>query len=362
MDKITITFEAVQQPKFKVWLNAQEVSYQIEDQTLTIDTEVVFGLNLLKLEINDLEDNIKVVIKDLVLNSVSSRQTLYLAHYENPQACGTWITANRPELIIPFGNPMSWWISECGKKIPNNLYGTNLYEKFDIFYPPQVIIDESFPQLMKDFMKYNFGFHIRNKDNPQWQDTTLPWIKISLDYDESALFDEFTANMDLLKNNYYTPKQNQYNEKESVTKPWHVAIAIHDNHTEEFNETDFPLFFKLMHQIESQGIKILHAFIGTVHPNSYVAPHADDFYKTTADYQNAVGCSSIYIPIGWKLGNHFKFENVGLLPYEQGAYLVNNSDFIHGSINASDTPRYTIGVYCLVSNQNITELSTKNIV
>ena len=358
MDKIIITFDTEDTPKFDISINDVPIKFQIDSNNLIIEHSVLFGLNLLEIS---LLHGSKVILTDLSLNGVSNRQTLYLSYYENPNTNSTWLTEQHTKLTIPFGNPMSWWLAECAKKIPNTYYGSNLYEKFDIFYSQSISIDDAFPRLLQDFMKYNFSFHVSEKNNKILHNKSLPWVKIKLDYDEQQLLEEFQSNIELLENNYYTPKQNQYakSKKDSDLALWEVAMAIHsdkDKVITEYQEQDLPHFFKLINQIESMGIEIIHAFIGTVHPNSYVVPHCDDFYKNSNLYQGTPGCSQFFIPIGWKDNNYFKFDNVGFLPYEQGAYLVNNSDFMHGSINNSDAVRFTIGIYCRFTEENIQTL------
>jgi len=359
MDKIIITFDTEDTPNFGISINDVPVKFQIDSNNIIIEHSILFGLNLL--EINLLQGS-KVILTDLTLNRVSSRQTLYLAYYENPNTNSTWLTEQHPNLTIPFGNPMSWWLAECAKKIPNTYYGSNLYEKFDIFYSQSISIDDAFPRLLQDFMKYNFGFHVNEKSNKILHNKSLPWAKINLEYHERQLLEEFQSNIELLENNYYTPKQNQYanNKKDSDLALWEVAMAMHSDKDEiitEFQKQDLPQFFKLIEQIESMGIEIIHAFIGTVYPNSYVVPHRDDFYKNNNSYEGTPGCSQFFIPVGWKDGNYFKFDNVGFLAYGQGAYLVNNSDFMHGSINNSDAVRFTIGIYCRFTEENIQTLT-----
>lgn len=355
MDRLIIKFESEDLPKFDILINEVAVAHQIIDDQIVITQDVLFGLNLLNIK---LLEGTKVVITDLILNDVSARHTLYLAYYENPNTNSTWLTTQHPDLVIPFGNPISWWIGLCGKKIANSYYGKNLYEFYDIYYPKSIAVNDQLPRLMQDFMRYNFEFLVVEKDAELLHNKSLPWIKINLDYDEASLFDEFDRNKDLLVSNYYKPKQNTYNQKEKGKDLWQVAMAIHHKSTAEYSTEDFPEFFKLIDHIRSQGVDIIHAFIGTVDANSYVAPHADDFYKNNPDYEGTVGCSQFFIPIGWKADNYFKFDGVGFIPYEQGAYIVNNSDFMHGSVNQSDSLRYTIGIYCKFTQNNLQSFKT----
>ena len=365
MDKIVIGFQTENikdLPNFETYINDVPVPFTMDHEKIVIDNAIQPGLNLLKIRLNNLPIGSKIILTEFYLNGVSSRQTLYLTFEKTANGapiCSTWLTDLHPELIIPFGNPMSWWLCECNKKIPNTLYGTNLYDNLDIFYPESIDIDTAFPQVMKDFMKFNFGFHVYKKSSDLLHNKQLPWIKINLDYDEEELFTEFIQNRAILGENYYKPKQNQYNLRDSKNlKEWHVAMVL-NSPTEKpdilqaYTKEELPVFFKLLDQITSLDIKILHAFIGIVEPNAYVAPHTDDFYKYRDLYKDTSGCSQIYIPIGWEENNYFMFNEVGFLPFNSGPFIVNNSDFVHGSINASSSTRFTIGIYCQFTEENI---------
>jgi hypothetical protein len=372
MDKIILTFESLlPQISLLVKVNNTNIDYTIQDNCIIIHSQIQFGINSLSLELlNDIDNAIKLV--DVVISGVNLRQTMYLAystHANGDNFCNTWLTNSTKQLTLPFGNPVSYWLAECSKKLPNKSYGTNLYERYDIYYPQSVKIKDSFPKLMQDFMQYDFGFTLIDKLEPIKGNKLVPWLPIKFDYDELALFEEFVNNIDLIKNNYYEPKQNQYNSKESKNIPnWIVAMAVHSNTSkniktetndglvEELDRQRLPLFYNLLDRIRAMNIKILHAFIGVVEPGSYVAPHCDDFYKYEPQYKTTAGVAQFFIPLGWKPGNLFKFNNVGMIPWENGPYLVNNSDFMHGSVNDTPYARFTIGVYCEFTDDNIQQL------
>jgi hypothetical protein len=372
MDKIILTFESLSpQVNFIVKLNNIKIDYHIQNDSIIIDSPIQIGTNNLSLKTSEnINDTIKLI--DVIINGVNLRQVMYLAystHNNGTNFCNTWFTNDINQITLPFGYPISNWLGECHKKIPNRSYGTNLYEKYDIYYPESVKIKDSFPKLMQDFMLYDFGFTAINKHQPIKGNKLVPWIPIDFEYDEASLFNEFNNNIELIKNNFYNPKQNYYNAKESKNvSDWIVAMAVHsdiDNQTktddklkEEFDRKKLPLFCDLLDRITNMNIKILHAFIGIVESGSYVAPHCDDTYKYENFYKNTSGASQFFIPIGWKPGNLFKFNNVGFIPWERGPHLVNNSDYMHGSINDSSDIRFTIGIYCDFTEKNIQDLKT----
>ena len=342
-------------------INDNPVDHQIENNIIIIDNDIGMGLNLLEIKLIGKKENFVLKIKDFILNKVSSRQTLYLAfsQLEGKNFCTTWLTDRDNIITIPFGNPMSWWLSECAKKIPNMSYGTNLYDQYTIFYPKSIEIDNGFPRIMQDFMKHNLGFHVVAKteyENPL-HNKKIPYLRVDLDYDEDALFDEFSRNIDLLESDDFSPKQNEYNSREiEKLDLWQISLAVRPNKSENrkgwkdtiiYKQEQFPLLYKLLEQITDVGdVRIIIVFIGQVKPHSYVAPHVDDLYKHRDEFINTGGCSQMFIPIKWKKGNYYKFNEVGLVPYDQGALIGSNSEFMHGSINNSDQTRFTIGIVC----------------
>ena len=373
MEQILIPFECDQQVdhnSFILTLNNSLIPYQIENNNIIINIEINAGVNLLTIKLINAKENFVLKIKDFILNKVSARQTLYLAfcQIESKNVNTTWLTNRDNVITIPFGNPISWWLSECSKKIANDLYGTNLYEQFELFYPESIEIDTKFPRLMQDFMKHNLGFHLvsKNEYDRPLHNKKIPYLNVDLDYDENLLFNEFLKNVELLNNNYYKPKQNEYNSQEiEKLELWQVAMAVptveaQDSSWKEnilYSQEDFPLFYNLLERITAiGGIRIIHAFIGQVKPYSYVAPHVDDFSRRDAKYLNTGGCAQFFIPIGWKSGNYYKFADIGLIPYDQGALLSSTGEFMHGSVNASDSVRFTIGILCEFTDDSIVNL------
>ena len=105
------------------------------DNEIVIEHSAVYGINQITVElISSSESMIKLT--GLSYDNVSTRHTFYLAYsvIDGKKKSNTWLDQNNKSIIIPFGNPISWWLGECASKIPNSLYGTNLYEQFEIFF------------------------------------------------------------------------------------------------------------------------------------------------------------------------------------------------------------------------------------
>lgn len=358
---IRIQFEPASNFEVVIYLNGKQIPHIIMDNEIVIEHSAVYGINHITVElISSSESMIKLT--GLSYDNVSTRHTFYLAYsvIDGKKKSNTWLDQNNKSIIIPFGNPISWWLGECASKIPNSLYGTNLYEEFEIFIPSVLEIDSTYPKLIQDFMKHNFDFHVFPKTTKKLHNKDIPWLKINLEYDEEELLDEFQKNIDKLNGD--APQNKYTRDDNSELDLWQVSFAMDttDSLNLNYDPETFPCLVGLLKKIQSQGIDIIHAFVGTVKAHSVVMPHSDDFYKHDERYADTSGCSQFFIPIGWKQGNYFKFNGVGFIPWQDGAFIVNNSDFLHGSVNTSDSTRFTIGIYCNFTEENIRNLEHGN--
>lgn len=327
-----------------------QVGYKITNGEIVIECDVTFGFHFLKIQTNFAFDSVedKIQITDVLVNGASIRQMMYLGFYPGETRRYTTIINHKDsEWHLPFGNPVSWWMSECMVKIPNKSYGSDLNESLEILYPGSIDLPDNFPQVIKDFFKFNFGFTAYNKEELKTplHNLNIPYLPVSIEYDEQALYKEFMDNLEYLQSEKYVPGQNKYNEHEinNYSKPWYIDLAVVDSKI-TVAQQQFPEFYKLVNSIKGVDVKL--SFIGTLYPNSYIAPHVDDLYKHV-DYMGGVkGLSQIFIPIGWTENNYFKASGVGLIPYQQGALLFANSRIPHASVNCSDIIRFTIGLMC----------------
>ena len=346
----------------KIGIDGNSINYQLNNNTILISDNITFGLHKLTIEpANEIDNEFKIQFTDVNIAGSELRHSLYLSYcLKNSQQQNTTVLNEyHPNWNLPFGNPVSWWLGECADNIPNGIYGKNLADTMEIFYPESIIIKDTYPPLIQDFFKYNFGFHTYNKDTSLTDDPKVPYLKLNLEYDEQALYDEFNKNIDILANQNYVPPQIKYNQHENPTiPPWLITMAVPlvDKKTTDItnidnriaiNKTDFPIYYELISSI--QGIEVGLSFIGTLYPGSYVAPHVDDYALYVEGFEKSV---QIFIPVGWKPGNYFKFGKVGLIPYNNGAYLTRAASYHHCSVNQSDTVRFTIGIMCkIVGNE-----------
>ena len=348
-----------------ILVNDNLVNFQLTEDQIIIDYNEVFGVNLLKISHNS-KETLKIL--DLLINEDSIRSTLYLAYLDNPKRNSTWVTVDDGPLTIPFGYPVGWWYAECSTTIPNGKLGSNLYDEYEIYYPESVTVSDLYPELIKSYFKHNFGFTMIPKDEYQnpLHNNIIPSIPIHLEYNEQELFNEFTSNRNILESDDYIPSQKTTN----YNKTWDLSMLIRPTDQTKtgwrrsfiFDFKDFPALYKLLEQIENfDDIIMLHGFVGIVDPGDRVDLHRDDhsnsnkFWYPNGDYtyDGISGLCTLYVPVGWTPGNYYKFHNVGLIKYDQGAMISNVFSYPHASVNDSEQVRYTIGIYCKFNGSNI---------
>ena len=351
--------------KIDIKINNQQVDFNITNDEIIIDYSIINGISILKISHNYLNS---LKITDFLIDNESVRTAMYLSYLDNPKRNSTWVTVDDGPLIIPFGYPIGWWYAECSATIPNSKLGSNLYDEYEIYYPESVTVSDSYPELIKSYFKYNFGFTVVPKqeyDNPL-HNNVIPSIPIHLEYNEQELFDEFTSNRNILESDNYAPIQR---EKE-YNFSWDLSMLIRPTDQTKtgwrrsfiFDFKDFPALYKLLEQIENfNDVIMLHGFVGIVDPGDRVDLHRDDhsnsnkFWYPNGDYtyDGISGLCTLYVPVGWTPGNYYKFHNVGLIKYDQGAMISNVFSYPHASVNDSEQVRYTIGIYCKFNGSNI---------
>jgi hypothetical protein len=362
MTAINIIFktnQTIDDNSFILSIGDNQIDYTVDNSTLIINTDITFGVHTLLISptasVNLLTD---IRFTDVIIDQVSLRQCLYLSYCMRGDARENTTTLNSyyPSWHLPFGNPVSWWLAETSKYISNLMYGTNLAEKLEIFYPESITLDDHFPPTIKDFFKYNLGFYAYNKQlkTARLPGPEIPFVKLKLEYNEEALFQELLANIDVLADSSYTPSQHKLTKLDTTVKPWQIHRAAFLGET-TIDEAKFPEYCKLIKSIEGMNINIKISFLMALHPGSYIDPHIDDWHRRVPELSHLTDCCGIFIPIGWRPGNYFKFNEIGLIPYDQGALLFNPSTFMHASANQSDRVRFTISIGCEFTDDTVVE-------
>lgn len=338
---IKISFNQ-QNSKFEsliVTVDGQPVTYTMKNNEIIVDGPMFIGLHELTLAI--VGERLEII--DASINGCSVRQGLYFSFLKDGddiyQPAST-IWKQSQIWFFRFGNPVSHWIKLLNEKFSSNELGTNLLEKFDIYWPESIDIDQSYPQLIKDYFKYNFDFLVLEKTNRSKHD--LPYCTIDNFVVPVEVLNEIYENIDYIQETQTVPSQHQYNivddQSFNKDKAWSVSYLYRKN-CKNLDATRLPYSFNF---VDSLCLDISFAFIGILNPRQYVMPHRDLTYNPLEKY---AGCTQIYIPLDWPDGAcYFKFADVGLLP--QKVCVINNQNFVHGLINDTNRCRVVIGIGC----------------
>jgi len=334
-----------------ITVNDQTYPCELHDDKIIVHGPDNFSFHMLKLKYQTITEEQTVEITDVHINTSSVRHTLYLSYspVSNTRFNTTHITSEHSEWHLPYGNPVSWWLTECARNFKSSTYGKQVDQEYKVWYPESTTLNGDFPQTVKDFFQYNFGFTAVEKEefkNP-CHNLKIPFLRLpNLEYDEEKLFQEVSQRSDEFNKSDWQPLQNKYvdydfNIKDSSAIPWQIFARTTDRLSDI--ESLFPECAKIQKQLLDSDCYIGLTFLGCLHDQSFVVPHVDDytvFIPTVTPEQ--VGLTKIWIPIGWEENNVFKFDKVGNIPINQGAWLINPNKFAHASFNQSGKPRYTL--------------------
>lgn len=321
-------------------INDQDVAYSLANNTIRISCPLDMGIHQLHLRI---KDGSRITIDNVFINSSGLRQTIYMSYIVTETGemvqPATTLWEKTQTWVLPFGNPVSYWINLISQKIPPDMLGQDLSKKYNIIYPVKIKLQENCFPLVTDFFEHNFDFFCRPIDETNF----LPQRKTNLtisDFDIQSALDEIDQNWQWIQDNQvvqYAGKE--YNDLESVAgiEPWLNLKIIADN--KFLPESDrLPKVQQLIRSLSVNSIKKAH--IGILPPGSIIAPHVDNIGLTEP---GARGCQTLYIPLRWPPGNYFKFSSGGLIDSPE-PWLINNSDHMHALINQSNQYRIILNI------------------
>ncbi len=354
MINLEIEFEEEITEDIIVCVDESIIDFQISYNKLVAELTLDIGIHLLSIK---LKNSRKVSIKDVLVNQTSVRQFLYLSWVEENktkiQPCTDLWNSNQV-WNIPISNPMSLLVSTAFEKFTDSDLGTNLYEKYDIYYPESVIINDSFPVLVKDFFKYNFDFHLHPKASVRnlFGNEQVPYFQFDYKYNEIEIYNELQNNIDYLLSYEKIPAQHRYNNS-SDQKRWRTIFPYPYNNGVVQNVDDFildkiklPILYEFYKSLPIENIYL--SFLGLLPAGGYIAPHKD-----FSNNDIPAGCRQLYFAVNGKSGNYLKIHNVGLVPYCDRPTVLNNQSFTHSLVNQSNEPRWIIAVVGNLSDKFI---------
>jgi len=330
---------AIQESEIEVFIDQIPTKFTLRQNKIEIESDLDFGLH--QLRINSFAYK-RWQISNITVNDSSLRKLLYLSW-----ACSNTTSHIQPctefwepgmSWILPFGYPVSHWVSLVESKIPNGEYGKDLTKNYFIWYPDRVQIQGAFPQIVKDFFWHNFDFVVVDKN--QMDLKKIPYMQY-----KNAISDELiTLATGDINNNLNIIQQ-------GVTS-YSGHLAEFDSYTDQHEWKNIPLkkengtccnVMQLPHVwklLDSLNLSVLYAFIGVLPAGGFLYPHKDDVHDLTPA---TTGCKLLHIPLQWPAGNWLKLSgNKALNLADTGAMIINNNYFTHAIVNTSDRPRYTL--------------------
>lgn len=344
----------------KITVDNKEVIAEFKDLLISIDIPLNFGVH--RLVVENLTGK-RFIIKKAVVGDCNLRKLFYLswlttAEGERVQPCNEFWGPGQ-QWILPFGYPVSNWLSMVEQKFKNGVLGGDLYKDHWIWYPESVELEESTPQIIKDFFEYNFDFTVVNKKNFTYEE--IPYTKYTTDIDQELISQahyELKNNQDLINLLAKVPGQKKENAEDfgyADNQQWQSLLLYRQeslglaavNHLERF-----PACKKL---IDGLNVPYWYIFIGIMPPNSIVYPHVDDLPVGDPKYTEWCGCTQLYIPLYQPANSYFKIADAGVLDSNSGVMVINNDMFTHAAVNNSSEYRYMLAVR--TNREQISKLS-----
>jgi hypothetical protein len=351
MARLEIPISCEDSVGLEICLNKKPLQFEICDNKII--SEIDFsGLAILTIK---LLTPGKVNFQNVYLDNVNIRQFLFLSwgelNSEKIQPC-TDLWEVGQTWVLPISNPLSLLISLGIDKFNSWELGSNLFEKYDIFFPESIEIKESFPKLIKDFFHYDFDFYAQKKvkKDELYGNSKIPFFQFDYEYDKESLYKELHDNYEyLIGQEFYKPYQLDYNKADEQNKfnpdlNWRTIYSYlpkKQNSIDDFtlDKNRLPLLFDFYKQLPLKNIYV--SFIGILPPGGYIAPHKDQREGILPH-----GCTQLYFALNPSEDHYFKLNGVGSIPLDEKTTVVNNQNYTHTVINQGTEMRYAIGLFC----------------
>lgn len=333
---------SIQKSDIEVFIDQIPAKFTLRQSKIEIESDLDFGLH--QLRINSRTDQ-RWQISNVTINDSSLRKLLYLSW-----ACNNTTSHIHPctefwepgmSWILPFGNPVSYWLSLVESKIPNEEFGKDLAKNYFIWYPDRVKIQGSFPQTVKDFFWHNFDFVVVDKNQMDLKKIPYMQYKNPISDELMALAsNDINNNLDIIQGELMSSSQHQENLAEfdfyTDQHEW-KNIPLKKENGSCCYVTKLPNVWKLL---DSLNLSVLYACIGVLPAGGFLYPHTDDVHDLT---HATTGCKLLHIPLQWPAGNWLKLSGTNALNLaDTGAMVINNNYFTHAIVNTGHRPRYTL--------------------
>lgn len=339
--------------KLNVLIDSVPVEFAQTDTRIEISCHITHGFHLLQIQLLDSDLVTEINFSSAQLDEQDFRHTIYAMFDTATQSQTTKLSQYTTSVTLPFMNPLIWWITACLERIPNKLFAGQLYEKMSVYYPQSIQLGDTYPKEIRDYFYYNRDFHVHPKYSLQeaYFKHEVPYLVLGdlVPYNETDMVAELNTNLNFLKEHL-----KEYYGQQDSGKPLGQGtqfVSLFDNIQTDSDsydpESDFMLdsnqFPRMVEFFKNLPVKkVFHSMLGILGPGQVILPHVDKYSGHEKFMEKYGGCSQIYIPLNFKPGNYFKMTNVGIVPTDQGAVLMNNHDLTHALVNDSDEYRFAI--------------------
>jgi hypothetical protein len=354
MAKLEVPITAGSDAELQIFINDNPIEFSTADGKITADVDFI-GLAMLKIK---LLNSSTIKFENVFIDGVGVRQCLFLSWTEKDnqkiQPC-TELWEKDLVWHMPISNPLSLLLSIASEKFKTGELGTNLYEKYDIYFPESIKVNESYPTIVKDFFKYNFSFYAEPKINKNelYSHLKVPFFNLNFKYDPEPIYQELVNNHDyLVDQEFIKPLQLDYNKDDLKNEfdsklNWRTVYPYipdlgRKKAIDEFvlDKNRFAHLYKFYQSLPARYI--YHSYVSIMPPNSFISPHVD--LRKDLDLH---GCTQLYFALNHDPKEHFfKLNSVGLVPVSNDSLVcINNQRYTHAVVNHSPNWRYVIGCF-----------------
>lgn len=326
--------------KLRICVDCQDVDYSVDNNdTILVSCDIDMGIHQLAIQ---LVDGTTISIIDVLINTASVSHTLYMSYIKtasgNINQPATTLWNQSLTWILPFGNPISYWLGLTLSKIQPFEFGKNLYETYDIMYPDTIQIKTKQPRVIQDFFKHNFDFYCRPKTDVNF----LPQRKCNIDmstYNTQEVLDEITENRAWVQEHQKPYSQRYYDVCKLPENPalWTV-LQVYSKGKCILPTERLVKLQSLIKQIPVN--RISEIYLRIIDPGGAISPHTD---KKTNHVPGMYGCNVLCIPLAWPSDTYFKFASGGGIN-SNSTWFINTTDHEHAAVNDSNQTRVILTI------------------
>lgn len=344
----------LQKNHIDIKINNHSVFFLSDKNCLIIENNLNSGFNMLTVKSKD-----SITFNDIKIDGDSMRELFYLNFLlDNKKKIQPGNTIDNESQIwcMPLILPLSSYFSFIQSTLPNGYIGKNLFDFYDFYFPESIILDNSYPSLIRDYFSYDDRFSILKKNTQQvWREKLkIPYCGVDLDVNKEKIFKEYTYNSDdiLLKTIHQAGKdvyKTHYNKTDSWKYEFFIRKAEENEKStwkERFvlDKKKWPILFSFLDSLETEDIT--SAFIAELPPKTFILPHCD---SRDGQMGNSKDNDILYVPLSIPDNVYFKFSHFGLVNLARPSF-INNRLYSHSVINDSENKRYILSLTLYKNN------------